>query len=177
MLTRFLNAALASCCLFLSSIAIALPQSVEFERIGNSDAIPDNVITTMVEDASGFIWLGTPSGLLRYDGYRFRLFSYSPHQSNSLSGNFVRTLHADPKGRIWVGSEPGGLAVYIPKLDSFLRLDESQSRISRIDTSYRTTPKPQCENPARLFPTSGHSRVGSKRTTGARATCRSSAEE
>lgn len=138
MLTRFLNAALASCCLFLSSIAIALPQSVEFERIGNSDAIPDNVITTMVEDASGFIWLGTPSGLLRYDGYRFRLFSYSPYQANSLAGNFVRTLHADPKGRIWVGSEPGGLAVYIPKLDSFLRLDESSS-INGIEQRGRVT--------------------------------------
>src|SRR5690554_4968224 len=83
----------------------------------------------MVEDAAGFIWLGTPSGLLRYDGYRFQLFRSTADDSQTVAGNFIRALYADEMGRVWVGSEPGGLSVYVPEQDHFIRLSQTPENL------------------------------------------------
>ena len=34
-------------------------------------AIPRGVVATAVQDATGYLWLATGDGLVRYDGYRF----------------------------------------------------------------------------------------------------------
>src|SRR4030088_1877474 len=75
--------------------------------------------TAIVQDTSGFIWLGTQSGLVRWDGYHFRRYAADTQTPGSLPDSFILALHIDDRGRLWIGTSAGGLAQYDAERDSF----------------------------------------------------------
>jgi len=81
-----------------------------FEKISDSLAIGDGVVTALAQDASGMLWLGSSSGLVRYDGYRM----HSYRLGGNGSARFVRTVLAARDGAIWLGSDPEGLFRFDP---------------------------------------------------------------
>lgn len=85
-----------------------------FERVGDHNTIPGGVVTTMLQAPDGMLWLGTQTGLLRYDGYRFTSFQYEPNQTNGLPGNFVSALATSADGQLWIGTTNDGLSQYDP---------------------------------------------------------------
>ena len=109
------------------------PASGIFQTIGDEQHIPDTVVTRLLQDSQGFIWIGTPSGLIRYDGYRFKRYLHMANKENSLGGNFIVDMTITPDGKMWVISEPGGVAIYQPDTDDFQRLnltaDTAQQKI------------------------------------------------
>ena len=54
-----------------------------FEDVGNRDSIPSGVVTSMTEAPNGLIWLGTQTGLLRFDGYRFEHYQLDPNDPDA----------------------------------------------------------------------------------------------
>ncbi|MBI2397656.1 MAG: hypothetical protein HYV17_07640 [Xanthomonadales bacterium] len=90
-----------------------------FASIGNSESIPDGVVSALAEDHAGMIWIGSPAGLIRYDGYRFRFHVHDAADPRSIGGNFVRSLLVASDGRIWVGTEADGVSVYDPVREDF----------------------------------------------------------
>ncbi|WP_370304653.1 two-component regulator propeller domain-containing protein [Rheinheimera baltica] len=44
----------------------SLPETGLFHQVGHASSIPDNVVTSIAQDQQGFVWIGTPSGLLRW---------------------------------------------------------------------------------------------------------------
>ncbi|NQY36781.1 MAG: hypothetical protein HRT37_17790 [Alteromonadaceae bacterium] len=66
----------------------------------------------MAQDKMGFLWLGTPTGLVRYDGYEFRRYSSDANSSYPLVFSEADNIFIDSKGRFWIGSWGHGLAVY-----------------------------------------------------------------
>nr|WP_256489402.1 EAL domain-containing protein [Pleionea sp. CnH1-48] len=73
----------------------------------------------MLKDQRGFLWLGTQSGLNRFDGYRFQQFHYEPNKSGALNDGFIWALYEDRDGHIWIGTSNGGLNRYDPSRASF----------------------------------------------------------
>jgi diguanylate cyclase (GGDEF)-like protein len=73
----------------------------------------------MAQDSQGFLWVGTQGGLMRWDGYRFRLYAPDPGTPGSLPDNYVTALHIDGRDQLWVGTSAGGLARYEPGTDGF----------------------------------------------------------
>jgi diguanylate cyclase (GGDEF)-like protein len=73
-------------------------------------AIPENVpaemCTALVQDTRGFLWIGTQSGVVRWDGLHFKVHPPPPGAS------YVRTLLATRDGRVWAGTFSGGVVVY-----------------------------------------------------------------
>ncbi len=71
--------------------------------------LPENTIFCMIQTRNAYIWLGTPKGLVRFDGSRFKIFDKrtSPHFIN----NIVRVLFEDTEGNLWIGTE-GGVIKY-----------------------------------------------------------------
>lgn len=118
-----LIAALAG--LLLLPAAQAYPLDPYFESVGDSDSLPDNNVSALAQDASGFIWVGTPDGLLRFDGYRFRPYENILHDSESLGGDFVRALLSTRGGQLWVGSNADGAALLDPQSGGLTRYAES----------------------------------------------------
>lgn len=94
-----------------------------FVAAGDTSGPPSSVITALAEDSGGMLWIGTARGLMRFDGYRFRLYgnhSGTPQEEVSL---FVRSLLADADGSLWVGTDFNGLARYDPATDRLSPLD------------------------------------------------------
>lgn len=70
--------------------------------------------TTMLQDRSGMVWIGTQSGLIRWDGYRAHRFA-----PGNLPASEVSDLHEDSTGRLWAATEGGGLAWFDVQTGSF----------------------------------------------------------
>lgn len=92
---------------------------VLFERVDDADQIPDNNVTVLAQDDEGFIWIGTPNGLIRYDGYRFTRFLSDPADPWSLGGVFIRALLVAADGRLWIGTDADGVSVLDPDTGRF----------------------------------------------------------
>ena len=65
---------------------------------GPEEGLSNRHVTALVQDVTGFIWVGSVSGLDRFDGYTFRNWSVS----DGLSGGRVDALRRDADGSLWV---------------------------------------------------------------------------
>lgn len=74
------------------------------------------------QDRSGFVWIGTQSGLVRWDGNRAYKFVADPTRDDALPDNYITSLLIDSRGRLWVGTSAGGLARYDAEHDNFMRV-------------------------------------------------------
>ncbi len=82
-------------------------QNYYFEQYGSKEGLSGSKVYTVIQDANEFIWLGTGSGVTRFDGLRFENFS----TSDSLSPGGVKSICEDSRGRLWLGHIGGGLSV------------------------------------------------------------------
>jgi signal transduction histidine kinase/ligand-binding sensor domain-containing protein len=74
-----------------------------FRQYGDEQGLENQVVTTLCQDRTGFIWVGTENGLYRYDGYRFLAFS----EKDGLPHTFITALHETADGTLWVGTLRG----------------------------------------------------------------------
>lgn len=97
------------------------PGLTAFRRLPMPEDVPAYLCTALVQDRAGFVWIGTQGGLVRYDGYSFRVHRADPSDPKTLGGSYVRALRAGRDGRIWVGTFSGGLSVLDPSTGTFRR--------------------------------------------------------
>jgi len=75
----------------------------------------------MLQDRLGYLWLGTFSGLSRYDGSRIVVYRPVPGDTESLPSSLVFDIHEDTAGTLWIATDGGGLARYSRDSDAFER--------------------------------------------------------
>ncbi|HQJ46663.1 MAG TPA: two-component regulator propeller domain-containing protein, partial [Ignavibacteriaceae bacterium] len=92
--------------LLLVNIQI-LAQNKLFKSLTVQEGLSDEDINCIIQDKKGFLWIGTESGLNRYDGYEFKIFKYNQNDKNSLPNNSIWSLYEDKKGNIWIGTKSG----------------------------------------------------------------------
>lgn len=86
------------------------------------DGIPTKIIFDLFQDRQNFLWLATETGVYRYDGISFTLFS-SPEQSSlSVSG-----LTQDAEGKIWFQNFNGQILYIEHEKTYLLKSYDSQS--------------------------------------------------
>ncbi|MBI3712215.1 MAG: GAF domain-containing protein [Burkholderiales bacterium] len=105
-----------------------------FEQIGDAESIPDGIITALAQDARGLIWIGTQKGLVRFDGYRFRVFKHIAADPTSIAGEYVQALWAAPDGRIWIGTMADGISVFDPRTDRFAHFRHDEKRAASLSS-------------------------------------------
>ncbi|MGD1847979.1 MAG: two-component regulator propeller domain-containing protein [Salibacteraceae bacterium] len=62
------------------------------------NGLPSNTTYSVIQDAQGYIWVGTDAGVCRFDGQQFVTFTVQ----DGLTDNEVLQLHEDSRGRIWI---------------------------------------------------------------------------
>lgn len=70
----------------------------------SQDHISTPHVTSIAEDADGYIWIGTQRGLNRYNGTSYRVYSQGPEE---LQDDYINAVCCDTDGRIWIGSSSG----------------------------------------------------------------------
>jgi ligand-binding sensor domain-containing protein/signal transduction histidine kinase len=93
---------------------------LRFSHISFGEGPSHGRISSVVQDYQGFLWIGTISGLERYDGYSLRAFRHDPGNPKSLSGSYVNALFEDNAGKLWIASDEY-LERYDPVTESFMR--------------------------------------------------------
>ena len=99
-------------CLFCGLPADAAPISSLFDNYSVGDGLTDKTIHCIFQDSKGWIWIGTDFGVSRFDGYRFRKFTFDSETGHVLSNALIRTIVEDQSGIIWIGTEAKGLFKY-----------------------------------------------------------------
>lgn len=82
--------------------ASAQLSSLHFRHLDISDGLSANGVNSICQDREGFLWIGTQSGLNRYDGKHFKIFRHSYSDSNSIASNICFQLCVDSADNIWV---------------------------------------------------------------------------
>lgn len=91
------------------------------------DGLPANRLTALHQDRSGFLWIGTVSGLVCYDGYRFQAFETAADDSSGINDKMINHILEDKEGNLWVTVRSRGIN----------RLDPATGTV----TGYRHNPK------------------------------------
>ncbi|GAB3573794.1 hybrid sensor histidine kinase/response regulator transcription factor [Spirosoma luteolum] len=97
------------------------PAQLRFDHITVNDGLSHSDAMAVTQDAQGFIWVGTNNGIDRYDGYRIKPYLLPIDNVDGLSNNRVRAVHVSRTGALWVGTEGGGVSLYRPDQDRFVR--------------------------------------------------------
>lgn len=96
---------------------IAQPLYV-FHHLTTEDGLSNSSANSILKDSYGFLWVGTGSGLSRYDGYEFKIYTTKPGRPGSLPTNNIWGLQEDGLGNIWMNSSP--YIVYNRDKDNFI---------------------------------------------------------
>ena len=71
------------------------------------DGLPGMTITTVMQDKTGYIWIGTYDGLVRFDGVEFKTFSRSSDTRFDFAS--ARSLLQSSDETIWIGHNDEGV--------------------------------------------------------------------
>jgi signal transduction histidine kinase/ligand-binding sensor domain-containing protein/DNA-binding response OmpR family regulator len=87
-----------------------LPQEFSSDSWSTSAGLANNTVRYIVQTPDGFLWVGTPEGLARFDGVTFKTFTTG--EVPELASDSISALEVAPDGTLWVGTENGGLALF-----------------------------------------------------------------
>ncbi len=92
----------------------------------DTNGLPTSEANAILYSSDGYIWIGSYSGLTRYDSNKFT--RYGTDKDSIMNGISIRTLFEDSKGRIWIGSNDSG--VFVWENGNFFRIDTHASGVS-----------------------------------------------
>lgn len=98
----------------------AMVDDLRFRNLSIKEGLSQNSGYTVVQDNKGFIWIGTETGLNKYDGHTFTVYEKEIYNPNSLSNSFIICIYIDSSGIFWIGTEEG-LNRFNKKKDRFTR--------------------------------------------------------
>lgn len=79
-----------------------------FRSISKNDGLPSPVVLCLYQDSGGFVWMGTPNGLCRFDGQTIKVFA----KDDGLPSNCIDSILEDTRGKLWLGTDGGGLSCF-----------------------------------------------------------------
>ncbi len=102
---------------FMVKAQISQPGELYFNHLFIKDGMPEGTVTAIVQDKEGYMWIGTQKGLVRYDGYKPKVYNFDIEDPYLQD---VGTLYLDREDRLWGGGKNGLLFLYNRSEDRFI---------------------------------------------------------
>lgn len=104
------------------TINVYASRNYYFKQLSLENGLTNSFVKCVIRDNNGFLWIGTKSGLNRYDGNEFKHFLSNTEDNRSLPiNNNINFILEDSAKNIWV-STSAGLCRYIKETDDFDRI-------------------------------------------------------
>lgn len=109
----------------------------------SDDGLPNNTVSGLAQTSDGYLWLGTPSGLARFDGLRFEEFSPTNFIALPNRGTVIMLLGR--AGGLWLAMDRGAVVslrgeasrTYTDGLPNGLPYSLAEDRFGTLWVSYR----------------------------------------
>lgn len=82
-----------------------------FESYSVKDGLSQSSAKVIFQDKLGYIWIGTESGINRFDGYEFKQYNHDIKNNNSRANGWIDDIKEDANGDLWTSDWYGHLAV------------------------------------------------------------------
>ncbi|MGI8634134.1 MAG: ligand-binding sensor domain-containing protein [Segetibacter sp.] len=121
--------------LLLTHPAFSQIKDLHFKRLSVEDGLPENYATCVLQDKRGYIWFGTQNGLVRYDGYKVKVYNLNTPDKKDRSYRSIRSIIEDKQGAIWVGTFREGVFRYNWSTDDFTQFEHGtkDARKPKVD--------------------------------------------
>ena len=98
----------------------ASAQPYVIKRLGVEDGMSSNYVVSVTQDKKGYLWIATESGLNRFDGRQFNIYTKN---NSGLSGNKLNVVLADPyENKVWIGTQRDGLCYFDYETENISRI-------------------------------------------------------
>ena len=87
-----------------------------FRMIGVAQGLPDARVEAVTQDAHGYVWIATQSGLVRHEGDRLNVLGSDPGRDDPLPGRNITSLYAHSDGTVWAAVSGQGVIQIGPDL-------------------------------------------------------------
>ena len=104
----------------LLALPIAAAAVYLFKSLDARNGLAISQINCVIKDSRGYIWLGTPAGLYRYDGYTFHSFQSNSQDGSSLPDSYVISIQETLEGTLLIQTALG-YCIYHPQSETFER--------------------------------------------------------
>ncbi len=94
-------------CLALTAGSVAATEQLPLRNYSSADGLAGDDVTAVLVDSRGFLWVGTTTGLSRFDGKAFKTYG----KQDGLPQLQINALLEDRDGVIWVGTRAGAVRI------------------------------------------------------------------
>jgi ligand-binding sensor domain-containing protein/signal transduction histidine kinase len=116
------------CIILFVSVQPMLAQQYTLRNYKAIDGLPQSQVSIMVEDANGYLWIGTQGGgLARFDGREFKVYT----TLDGLLSNIVSFLKIDTEKNLWI-VHPRGITKFDGATFTKFQQPGKPSNIKRI---------------------------------------------
>ncbi|MBK6524634.1 MAG: hypothetical protein IPG07_03205 [Crocinitomicaceae bacterium] len=106
----------------------AFSQRYNFVNYSLEEGLPQSQVSDICQDRFGYLWIGTETGLSRFDGIEFENYS----TDDGLPDNEINKLFLDSQNRLWIAT-PKGIAQYAK--NGFISYSFSQDLIQEYNVN------------------------------------------
>ena len=105
------------CILFIGILFIALTGNGQY-RIGDflvygsNNGLPASLYYSVCQSSDGYLWIGSSSGLVRFDGKRYEILFSDFADTSTIGDNVITDLVEDNNGNLWLAGFYQGISKY-----------------------------------------------------------------
>ncbi|MCB2219043.1 MAG: hypothetical protein KQI35_01520 [Bacteroidetes bacterium] len=93
-----------------------------FNNISVENGLPEGFVVSSLQDRLGYMWLGTQNGLVRYNGYELKPYSFEDENGNQIVNASIGQLHEDKSDKLWAIVSRYGLYYLDRQKDHFVKI-------------------------------------------------------
>ena len=98
--------------LFISLTGYSQYRIGDFLVYGSNNGLPASLYYSVCQSSDGYLWIGSSSGLVRFDGKRYEIFFSDFADTSTIADNVVTDLMEDNNGNLWLAGFYQGISKY-----------------------------------------------------------------
>lgn len=113
-LTALLRTCFIFCFILFTPSAFFAQQAKEysFKHFSVASGLASNTVSSVAQDADGYIWIATTNGLQRYDGNSFISFKAHENDTASIPSNHISSLYKDKQNNLWLIGDNNEIGIF-----------------------------------------------------------------